>query len=57
MYFNIMSSVPNHCGVYLGDDLILHHMPGRISSRELLYPFWGKHKTKILRNEKCKQYI
>lgn len=57
LYFNIMSDVPNHCGVYLGDDLILHHMVGRISSRELLYPFWGKHKTKILRNEKCKQYI
>ena len=57
LYFNVDSSVPNHCGVYLGDDLLLHHAYNRLSCRELLYPFWGKYKTKILRNEKCKQYI
>ena len=57
LYFNVESSVPNHCGVYLDDDILLHHAHGRLSCRELLYPFWGKYKTKILRNEKCKQYI
>jgi proteasome lid subunit RPN8/RPN11 len=57
LFFNMQSSVPNHCGIYLENDLFLHHAHGRMSSRELLYSFWGKFKTKILRNEKCKQYI
>ena len=56
LYFNVQSHVPNHCGVYLDDDLFLHHAVNRLSCRELLYPFWGKFKTKILRNEKCKEY-
>ena len=55
LYFNVQSNVPNHCGVYLDGDLLLHHAYNRLSCRELLYPFWAKHKTRILRNEKCKQ--
>lgn len=30
----IRSPVPNHAGVYLGDDLIMHHLPNRVSRRE-----------------------
>ena len=29
----------NHCGVFLGDDLLLHHLQGRLSSRDL-YSEW-----------------
>jgi cell wall-associated NlpC family hydrolase len=29
----------NHCGVFLGDDLLLHHLQGRLSSRDL-YGEW-----------------
>lgn len=29
----------NHCGVYIGDDMILHHVRGRLSSRDV-YGDW-----------------
>lgn len=31
---SIRSKVPNHAGVYLGDNLIMHHLPSRASRRE-----------------------
>lgn len=30
----VYAKVPNHCGIYLGNDLILHHMYSRASRRE-----------------------
>ncbi|WP_346949336.1 NlpC/P60 family protein, partial [Dyella sp.] len=32
--------VPNHAGIYLGDGLMLHHMYGRLSSRDVLGGYW-----------------
>ena len=49
LLFAIFSEIPNHCGIYLGDNLILHHSHNRISCRENLYPFWAKTKTHVMR--------
>ena len=49
LIFAVDSSVGNHCGVYLGDDILLHHAHGRLSCRESLYPFWAKHIIGIYR--------
>ena len=56
MFFNIKSNIPNHCGVYLGDDMLLHHSEDRLSCRERLHgSAWGRKKYKILRHKECKQ--
>jgi proteasome lid subunit RPN8/RPN11 len=32
--------VPNHAAIYLGDGLILHHLHGRLSSRDVYGGYW-----------------
>ena len=34
------NGVPNHAGVYIGDGLMLHHMYGRLSSRDVYGGYW-----------------
>lgn len=58
MWFSqIRSDVPNHGGVYLGDETILHHVtarrgvdPSRLSKREPIHR-WVPHITHWLRHE------
>ena len=35
LLMNISGSGLNHCGVYIGDGMVLHHLRGRLSSRDL----------------------
>ena len=51
LIFQIESNIPNHCGIYLGDDVFFHHANNRLSCRESLFPFWGKHLVGIYRYE------
>ena len=47
------SPVPNHGGIYIGDNLVLHHVQGRLSSRDV-YKFGGyyhKMTARFLRHE------
>tara|TARA_R100000458_G_scaffold58453_1_gene66532 strand:+ start:1609 stop:2328 length:720 start_codon:yes stop_codon:yes gene_type:complete len=50
---NIESPVPNHAAIYLGENLILHHVHNRLSSRDVYK--WGgyyhKMTAKVLRHE------
>ena len=32
--------VPDHCGVYLGNEVFYHHAVNRLSCRESLHPLW-----------------
>ena len=47
--FRVYCEVENHCGVYLGEDMFLHHAVNRLSCRENLYPMWIQHKTRFVR--------
>lgn len=50
--FTMMADVPNHCAVYIGNDIIYHHAFNRLSCRENMYPLWAKFLTGIYRHEK-----
>ncbi len=45
----ILSNVPNHAAIYLGDGIILHHLHGRLSCREVWAGYYRKHTTHVLR--------
>ena len=47
----IESSKLNHVGVYLGDGYVLHHLRGRLSSRDLLSEWLVKCVGRVLRHE------
>ena len=49
LIFQIQKDIPDHCGVYLGNDIFFHHAENRLSCRENLYPFWAKHIVGIYR--------
>ena len=52
--FRMMAQVPNHCGIYLGEDLFLHHAVNRLSCRESINSVWRKY---IVGYYRCKQFI
>ena len=43
------NEVPNHAGIYIGNSQILHHMYGRLSSRDIYGGFWRELTRDILR--------
>lgn len=52
--FSVLSKVPNHCGIYLGEGIFMHHAENRLSCRESLYSGWNKNITRYMR---CKKFI
>jgi proteasome lid subunit RPN8/RPN11 len=47
----LLSSVPNHASIFIGGDKILHHVYGRLSTKEIYGGYWRKHTTHHLRHE------
>jgi proteasome lid subunit RPN8/RPN11 len=48
----VNSTVPNHGAIYLGDNVILHHVHGRLSTRDIFGGYWLKNAMVYLRYEK-----
>lgn len=50
----VQSNVANHAAVYLGDNIILHHLIKQLSRRDVYGGYWQKHTAHILRHRsKC----
>lgn len=49
MQIRARNGVPNHAGIYLGDGLMLHHLYGRLSSRDLYGGYYLENTRAILR--------
>ena len=47
----LSSPLPNHAAIYLGDQLILHHCQGRLSSRDVYGGYYWKNTALVLRHE------
>ena len=52
VFFKVFNHVPNHCGVYLEEDIFMHHAVDRLSCRESLYPLWIKKVSRYVRYAK-----
>lgn len=50
LLMQIASPVPNHAAIYLDDGVILQHVAGRLSSRDVYGGYWAKHTTHVLRH-------
>lgn len=45
----IRALVPNHAGVYIGNGQIIHHVMGRMSSRDLYDGYWQENTRLVVR--------
>jgi cell wall-associated NlpC family hydrolase len=48
------ASVLNHAGIYLGDNLFIHHVPNRLSSRDVYGGYWQSITRYAIRHESLK---
>lgn len=47
----LSAELPNHGAIYLGDQQILHHVQGRLSSRDVYGGYYVKSTAMVLRHE------
>jgi len=48
------ATLPNHIGIYIGNDQILHHCQGRLSRTDQYGGMWAKHTSHHLRHKERK---
>lgn len=44
------ADVPNHVGIYIGDEMMLHHLYGRLSTRDIYGGYYYKHTRRMIRH-------
>ena len=49
IFMKIRSSVPNHAAIYIGEDLIIHHLAGRLSCREVYRDVYRNTTVKMVK--------
>lgn len=54
LLIQVQSHVPNHAAIYIGENQILHHVYGRLSSRDVYGGYWQSATTHVLRNTNLK---
>jgi cell wall-associated NlpC family hydrolase len=52
MQIRSKNGVPNHAAIYLGDGLMLHHLHGRLSSRDIYGGYYQEVTRAIVRYQK-----
>lgn len=50
LLMQVASPVPNHAAIYLGDEIILQHCMGRLSSRDVYGGYWQRCVMKVVRH-------
>lgn len=53
MQIRSRNGVPNHAAIYLGDGLMLHHLHGRLSSRDVFGGYFAESKRAVLRYQQA----
>ena len=53
LLMQLSSPVPNHAAIYIGDQQVLHHVQGRLSSRDVYGGYYAKNTACALRHESC----
>ena len=51
LLMQLSSPVPNHAAIYIGDQQVLHHVQGRLSSRDVFGGYYLKNTACALRHE------
>lgn len=49
LLMKLESGVPNHAALYMGNNKILHHLHGRLSSEDLYNRYFQRHTTHLVR--------
>lgn len=50
LLMQVLSRQVNHAAIYLGDNVILHHLYGRLSGRDVFGGYWARHTRKVVRH-------
>jgi len=51
LLIHLEANLPNHAAIYLGDQQVLHHVQGRLSSRDVLGEYYIKNTAFVARHK------